>query len=216
MFFQPVLILLLFLKANIKEIFWGCKLGGWKWKYTLLGLSVVRINLLIIMLCFSCFPSYYLSLKLQQLGYMATSRATFYCIMLTLNDKWIIKIEHLLSTYCVPDTFTYTVSLKAKSNLHLTEEARLREMKWIFKELDSDLVSFLLTSVQNSPLLFYSRFRNHIENEFFAPGNCKLIECISCSPLHLSPLLINYHEGLIILSFSPTETHPERNFIALQ
>ena len=56
----------------------------------------------------------------------------------------------------------------------------------MFKELDSDLVSFLLTSVQNSPLLFYSRFRNHIENEFFAPGICKLIECISCSPPLLS------------------------------
>lgn len=145
MFFQPVLILVLFLKANIKGIFWGCMLGRWRWKYTLLGLSVVRINLLIIMLCFSCFPSCYLSLKLQQLGYMATSRATFYCIMLILNDKWIIKIEHLLSTYCVPDTFIYAVSLKAKSNLHLTEEARLREMKWVFKELDSDLVPFLLT-----------------------------------------------------------------------
>ena len=49
--------------------------------------------------------------------------------MLILNDKGIIKIEHLLRTYCVPDTFTYAVSLKAKSNLHLTEEARLREMK---------------------------------------------------------------------------------------
>ena len=88
-------------------------------------------------------------------------------------------------------------------------------MKWVFKELDSDLGPFLLTLVQNSPLLFHCRFRKRVENELFAPGVCKPIECISCS-LHLDPVLINYHEGLIVLSFSPTETHRQRNFIALQ
>ena len=113
MFFQPVLILLRFLKANLEEIFWGCKLGGWRWKYTLFGLSVVRINLLITMLCFSCFPSWYLSLKLQQLGYTATSRATFYCIMQIMKSE-----SSKLNIYWVP-TVCQTPS-HMLSHLHLS------------------------------------------------------------------------------------------------
>ena len=45
------------------------------------------------------------------------------------------------------DPIIYTLSLKPQSNPHLTEgEARLREMKGLIKEPDSDSVPFPLTS----------------------------------------------------------------------
>lgn len=89
------------------------------------------------------------SLALQLLRHMTTCIATFHCIMPTLNDKWMIQTENLLRTYCVPDPFVW---LKPQSDPHLIDkEARLREMKWLVKEHDSDSIPFLLTSDSRIP-----------------------------------------------------------------
>lgn len=78
---------------------------------------------------------------------MTTSVATFHCIMPTLNDKWIIQIENLLSTYCEPDPFICLLSPTPQSNPHLIdEEKKIGEMKWFIEEHDSDSIQILLTS----------------------------------------------------------------------
>lgn len=42
----------------------------------------------------------------------------------------------------MPDPFIYTLSFKPQSSLHLTEEARLREMKLLIKGHASDSIPF--------------------------------------------------------------------------